>query len=153
MDTRTAGKPFPWAPVVVGAGLLLVTLAVTDFGNLILNPGTNPKTGTAILSRSITFEDRADGGVIVRNAESGALVLALEPTAEPTSNGFLRGSVRALTRERKKDQIGRSTPFRLIAWDDGRLTLEDPATNQRIALEAFGDTQKAVFMQILEAAR
>ena len=153
MDTRTAGKPFPWAPVVMGAGLLLTTLAVTDFGTLILNPGTNPKTGTAILSRSITFEDRADGGVLVRNAESGALVLTLEPTAEPTANGFLRGTVRALNRERKKDSIGRATPFRLTAWDDGRLTLGDPATHERIALEAFGDTNKAVFLNILEAAR
>jgi putative photosynthetic complex assembly protein len=149
MDTRTAGKPFPKAPLIGGIGLLLVTLAVTDFGGLIFNKGAYEVHGTALLSRNITFEDRADGAVLVRNAESGALV----STLEPGSNAFARGALRALTRERKLDAIGRVTPFRLTAWDDGRLTLEDPATGHKVALEAFGDTNKGAFLQILEAAR
>lgn len=149
MDTRTAGKPFPKAPLIGGIGLLLVTLAVTDFGGLIFNRGAYDVHGTALLSRNITFEDSADGAVLVRNAETGALV----STLEPGTNAFARGALRALTRDRKRDQLGNATPFRLTAWDDGRLTLEDPATGHKVPLEAFGDTNKGVFQAILEAAR
>jgi len=148
MNTRQAAKSIPRAPLIGGLALLLVTLGVTDFFGLIGDAGAASRGGTMVLSHTLRFEDRADGGVLVRNAETGAVV----ETLEPTTNGFLRGTLRALTRERKKDQIGRAIPFRLTSFSDGRLTLEDPATGERIALEAFGDTNKEVFVNILLAA-
>jgi putative photosynthetic complex assembly protein len=147
MSTRLAGLSIPRAPLLVGAALLLVTLAVIDFGGLLGKSG-NTHPGGPLVSRALTFEDRADGAVLVRNGETGALVTTLEPG----SNHFLRGALRALTRERRKDSIGRATPFQLIAWQDGALTLEDPATGQTVAIDAFGDTQKAVFVKLLQEA-
>ena len=43
------------------------------------------------------------------------------------------------------------TPFRLSAWSDGRLTLDDPATARHIELQAFGSTNTEVFAQLLTA--
>ncbi len=40
-------------------------------------------------------------------------------------------------------------PFRLSAWSDGRLTLEDPATGRAVDLEAFGPTNEATFVRLL----
>jgi len=69
----------------------------------------------------------------------------------PGTNGFLRGTLRGLARERKRQGIGPEAPFRLTAHDDGRLTLADPATGRRVDLESFGPTNAAVFSQLLVA--
>ena len=63
--------------------------------------------------------------------------------------GFVRGVLRALARERKKNGLGSEQPFELIARKDGRFTLYDPATNARIDLEAFGPTNVSVFSHLL----
>ena len=39
----------------------------------------------------------------------------------------------------------------LTARADGRLTLVDPATSERVDLESFGPTNAAVFAQLLAA--
>ena len=67
------------------------------------------------------------------------------------ANGFLRGTLRGLARERKRQGVGAEQPFRLIGRADGRLTLEDPATGRRVDLESFGPTNAAVFAQMLMA--
>ena len=57
-------------------------------------------------------------------------------------NGFVRGTLRGLARERKRQGIGPDQPFRLVAHVDGRLTLLDPATGRRVDLESFGPDQR-----------
>jgi putative photosynthetic complex assembly protein len=59
--------------------------------------------------------------------------------------GFLRSTLRALVRERKRQNIGPDAPMQLLGRADGRLTLLDPSTQQRIDLEAFGPGNAAVF--------
>ncbi len=97
--------------------------------------------------RSVRFEDGADGSVIIRDAENN-LVLARFPVAE---GGFVRGSLRALTRERRQEGQGREAPFRVAAWADGQVTLDDLATKRRIDLTAFGATNAEVFSRLLTA--
>jgi putative photosynthetic complex assembly protein len=63
--------------------------------------------------------------------------------------GFVRGSLRALTRERRARELGPEIPFELIAHADGRLTLLDPATGQRVNLESFGPTNAGNFARLL----
>ena len=55
--------------------------------------------------------------------------------------GVLRGALRGLARERKRRDLGSAQPFVLISHADGRLTLVDPATGQRIDLESFGPAE------------
>jgi putative photosynthetic complex assembly protein len=97
--------------------------------------------------RLVHFEDGADGSVVIRDAGNSA-VLARFPVAE---GGFVRGSIRALARERRQEGQGRETPFRLAAWSDGQLTLDDAATGRRIDLTAFGATNAGVFSRLLTA--
>ena len=68
----------------------------------------------------------------------------------PGSNGFIRGVLRGLVRERKRRGIGAETPFRLSYLTDGRLLLADPATGRVIDLGAFGPTNTAAFARLLE---
>jgi putative photosynthetic complex assembly protein len=63
--------------------------------------------------------------------------------------GFLRGALRSLVRERRRRGGDASAPFTLIGRADGRLTLADATTGQRIDLESFGPTNAAVFARWL----
>ena len=64
----------------------------------------------------------------------------------------MRGVLRGLARDRRADGIGRSPPFRLTRWADGRLSLDDPATGRHVDLEVFGPTNAGAFAEILTAS-
>jgi putative photosynthetic complex assembly protein len=100
----------------------------------------------AVESRDLRFSDRADGAVVVVDAENDSVLQVIAPG----TNGFLRGVLRGLARERKRQEIGMEPPFRLTRWVDGRLSIEDPATRQRIDFGAFGPTNAAVFVALME---
>jgi putative photosynthetic complex assembly protein len=70
---------------------------------------------------------------------------------DPGTNGFVRGTLRALARGRRQADLGRDIPFRLAAWRDGRVMLQDTATGREVELNAFGDTNKDVFLRLLTA--
>lgn len=139
-------KPFPKVPLV-GAGLLVgCTLLAAAAGRMgAADPG--PPPAAAVAARELRFEDRPDGAIAVLDAAGGAPVAV----AEPGTNGFMRGALRGLVRERKRRDLGPEAPFRLTAWADGRLTLDDTATSRRLELEAFGPTNAAVFARLLTA--
>jgi putative photosynthetic complex assembly protein len=99
----------------------------------------------ALSVREFRFEDQADGGIMVRDAQSGRVV----HTVAPETNGFLRGTMRGLARERHRRGIGPEIPFRMIGRADGKLTLEDPATGRRVDLGSFGPTNAAVFASLM----
>jgi putative photosynthetic complex assembly protein len=101
-----------------------------------------------VAQRSLRFEDGPDGSVVVLDAKSGLTVDRVQGEA-----GFLRGSLRALSRERKKRGIGAGPAFELMARADGRLTLVDPATGERLDLESFGPTNAAVYRRWLATAQ
>ena len=94
--------------------------------------------------RLLRFDDLPDGAVVAIDAASGQLVQRFEG-----EQGFLRGTLRAMARERKLQGVGRGDPFELLLLADGRLTLRDPATGARIALESFGATNTGVFARLL----
>ena len=92
--------------------------------------------------RSLRFEDRPNGDVAVVDPSS-----QLEVTRFQGEQGFVRGTLRTLTRERMRRGIGSGPAFELIGHTDGRLTLLDPATDVRIDLESFGPTNMSSFAQ------
>lgn len=102
---------------------------------------------STVAQRALRFEDGADGSVIVTDAQTG--LVAARITGE---QGFLRGAMRALARERKRSGSDAGPPFLLMARANGRLTLFDPVTRQRIDLESFGPTNAAVFARLLPNA-
>lgn len=109
---------------------------------------TEVPVSRAIAERNLMFRDRADGAVAVLDAADGSLVRVVTGQA-----GFLRATVRGLAQQRRREDIGSADPFRLTAWADGRLTLDDPDTRRHIELEAFGGTNEAVFAELLPLPR
>ena len=135
----------PRGPLLLIGALLLAALAgvagVRLSGTEIREPDA-----AAVAQRSLRFEDRRDGSVAVLDARSGRQIESIHGEA-----GFLRGTLRAMARERRKQGQGAEPAFELIARADGRLTLSDPATGERIDLESFGPTNAGVFARLLDA--
>jgi putative photosynthetic complex assembly protein len=129
--------------MAIGA-LVLVSVAGTAAVRLSGISIHEPDTA-ALASRSLRFEDTADGSVLVIDAATGTQAARLEG-----EQGFLRGILRALARERKQNgPTGSEQPFDLVYRTDGRLTLVDPVTGRHIDLESFGPKNAGVFARLL----
>ncbi len=145
VNTPAAAGHFPRKAVLAVGALLLAALAAVATVRLTGAEIRTPDAPAAYL-REFRFEDRPDGSVAVLDARSGAVVYTVTGEA-----GFFRGALRGLARERRRMGLGPEAAFQLIARADGRLTLADPATGQRIDLESFGPTNAAVFARLLGA--
>jgi putative photosynthetic complex assembly protein len=129
------------AAVLVSSSLLLAGIA-----RLSGYQPERPPPSRVVSSHELRFEDRTDGAVMVYEHDQ------LVDTLSPGTNGFVRGVLRGLARGRRADGIGRSPPFRLTRWADGRLSLDDPETGRHVDLEVFGPTNAGAFAEILTAS-
>lgn len=135
------------AAALIGATLLAVA-------TMRLN-GVDPSsrsTAEVVAVRELRFEDRPDGSVLVFEARGASVDAEPLRVIEPGTHGFLRGALRALVRARHLAGLRAPTPFRLTAHADGRLTLDDPVTGERVDLESFGPTNAAAFARLLPAS-
>ena len=103
----------------------------------------------AVASRSLRFTDRADGAVVIIDADKGDDASIIQPGQK---TGFIRGVMRGLARERRARGIGDQPPFTLSLWRDGELTLTDSVTGRSIEMTAFGSTNRASFLALLPIA-
>ena len=148
--STTAWHPdvFPRKPLYAAAALILFAIAAAFAGRITGIGRSTVSLSAAVEVHELRFEDAPDGAVLVRAAADGRLV----ETLAPNSNHFVRGTVRGLVRDRRRERIGTEPPFRLSRLADGRLVLEDPATARRIDLDAFGRSNVGAFSAIMEAA-
>jgi putative photosynthetic complex assembly protein len=130
---------------LVGAGALILVTLVSVAAVRLSGVDIRPPEAPPITVRELRFEDRSDGSVAVLDAR-GRRVHTVTGEA-----GFVRGVLRALARERMRRGFGPEQAFELAAHSNGRLTLRDPLTGERVGLEAFGATNAAVFAQLLAA--
>lgn len=100
----------------------------------------------SVATRSLFFFDESDGTVRVEDAFSGEEIARFGPG----TGGFVRSTMRSLVHRRVINGIGRATPFELIAWDDGGLTVRDTTTGETVELASFGADNRAVFAAMLE---
>lgn len=141
-------RPFPRGALIAAAALVGLSLVAAATARLTGIGTTRMPPSVAAESRELRFVDRADGSVAVYELPDEQVVDVLAPG----TNGFVRGALRGLARERKRQEIGVQPPFRLILWVDGRLSLEDPTTGRQIDLEAFGPTNREAFARLLRAS-
>ena len=133
-------------PALIGASALVLLTILAAFGSRVTGIGTVAVPPSVVVeSRALVFEDAEDGSVAVRDPAQGSIVYRVAPG----TNGFLRGVLRGLARERKLRGIGSQSAFVLTRWADGRLTLEDPETKRRLFLGPFGAANVAVFVDLL----
>ncbi len=142
---------FPKEAVWGAAGLVLIALLGTVAVRAgILPEVANPQAmraeahATVLKSRDLRFLD-VDGNVVVQDL-SGATVAVIRPESE---QGFVRGVMRGLARERRLKEAPVETPFRLQLWSDNGLTLTDLATGRQIELGGFGETNRQAFAVML----
>jgi putative photosynthetic complex assembly protein len=147
-----SAQPASHTPMIPrGAIAVLVSIAVFTFAAAaavrLSGIDVREPDAVAVETRALRFEDLPDGSVAVIDPRTGARVETVSG-----EQGFLRGVLRGLARERKRSGLGPEQPFELIGRADGRLTLSDPATGRLIDLESFGPTNAAVFARMLTAA-
>jgi putative photosynthetic complex assembly protein len=123
--------------------VLVLTLAATGAARW-SGFDTSHAYARTVAERALQFRDRSDGGIDIVDATSGATLESVHG-----EQGFLRGTLRGLARERKRRGLGSDAPLQLLARADGRLTLADATTGARIDLESFGPTNAAVFARWL----
>jgi putative photosynthetic complex assembly protein len=133
-----------WLVRAIGLVLLAVLLAVAGVRLAGFNPAVAPAAPLA--ERTLHFDDTPDGAVRVTDASSGETLALMQG-----EQGFLRGVLRGLARDRRAHGTGRATPYTLSLHVDGRLLISDPDTGARIDLASFGRDNAAVFLRWLPA--
>ncbi|HET7773615.1 MAG TPA: photosynthetic complex assembly protein PuhC [Burkholderiaceae bacterium] len=130
---------------LIAIGLLLVLSVLSVAAVRLSGLEIRETDAPAVKTRALRFEDRPDGAVAVLDARSGLVIDQLYG-----EQGFVRGVMRGLARERKRRGVDSGPAFELVARDNGRLTLLDPSTGQRIDLESFGPNAQE-FARLLDA--
>jgi putative photosynthetic complex assembly protein len=140
-------------PIIMAGTFIAITLAMTaavSFGYLERQAVPSEARETAgtqvVASRSLLFFDERDGTVRVEDATSREELASFGPG----TGGFVRSTVRSLVYQRRVNGIGRETPFELIDWENGALTLLDPTTGKTVELGSFGDGNRQTFANFLE---
>lgn len=100
-----------------------------------------------MVTRDLSFVDRADGGLTITDIRTGKAVKVIAP-GEPS--GFIRGVMRSMGRERRMHGVGPSAPFRVASWPDGQLSLTDTFTGRMIELNSFGPSNRASFDELMK---
>ena len=138
----------PRLPLRLAAGMaacvLLLAIASSQFGWFKDTNAPSP----VLFERTFVFADRPDGGIDVQDAARGGAVVYTLPN---TQTGFVRGAMRALARQRRLAGIGPEAPFTLTRYEDGRFTLADPSTGERVEIGSFGPSQVKSFEDLLVA--
>lgn len=136
---------FPRAPLfalgamVIASVVAVAAVRVTGVG------AVHVADAAPVATRDFRFEDRPDGSIVVLDPAGGGVV----ETVAPGSNGFLRGTMRGLARERMRQGVSPALPFTMVGRADGKLTLLDPGTGRRVDLGSFGPTNAAVFARLM----
>lgn len=134
----------PWMAWLLGLAVACAVLG-TAWQRYAGEP-LSDQTGPAQWQRSLHFVDKPNGDIAVLDANS-----RLEIAHFQGEQGFVRGALRALARERRRFGLGPEQPFELTGHAGGRITLRDPATGMRLNLESFGPTNMATFSRLQTA--
>ncbi len=153
MTAHSHADMLPRGTLVTAAALVLFALGAVAIMRIAHVPASaSPLALRAanhmvpVASRNLRFIDRADGAVLIEDADSGGTASVIAPGQQ---TGFIRGVMRGLARERRMHGIGNQPPFNLSLWRDGELSLTDSATGRSIELTAFGSTNRASFAVLL----
>lgn len=148
MSPAVEHPKLPRGFIMAACGMAQLTLVMVSIARLTGYQPDQPPASAVVEVRDLRFVDRPDGAVLVYDAADGHLAY----TVQPGTNGFVRGVLRGLVRDRRADHIGSGPPFRLTRWANGRLSLDDPSTGHHVDLEVFGQTNAAAFADIFTAS-
>ncbi len=135
--------------ITIATILLLTTIAVAIFRITGQEPAARvPEPMQVVEMRALRFVDSSDGRVNVLEPQADGAERLIH-VFQPGDGGFVRGLMRSLARARRASGIGDEVPFTLMQLANGSILLEDPATGQRIDLQAFGPASIESFQALL----
>jgi putative photosynthetic complex assembly protein len=139
-------RPIPRGILIGAAVMIAVSIALAGVARMTgVGAVRVVSDAAAVESRDLRFTDQRDGSIVILDVATEEVVTVVAPA----TNGFIRGALRGLARERRQQGVGAGPAFRLVRWADGRLTIEDPVTSRVIDLTAFGPTNTAAFAALL----
>lgn len=97
-------------------------------------------------TRDLNFVDREDGAVIVSDAATQDIVKVIGYG----EGGFVRATMRRMAKTRAAAGIGPEQPFTLTRWENGALSLHDPATGKNAEIHGFGPDHSTTFADMLK---
>ncbi len=141
-------------PALIGVAVLLAaTMALTGAVSLGLLPqSANPSASRAAQNigaaqeRMLYFADQTDGTVLISDASTGQSL----KTIGFGEGGFVRATMRRLVKARRATGIGSAQPFKLVRWENGALSLMDPATGKQAEIYGYGADHVRAFAELLE---
>lgn len=143
----------PRGAIIGAAVLLLFTMALTGAVSMGLVPLSADPSGSRAAQdiapaqeRALRFTDRADGAVVISDADTGETVKVIEFG----QGGFVRATLRRMAKERAAAGIGAEPPFKLTLWENGALSLTDPETGGEAEIHGFGADHSRVFAEMLK---
>jgi putative photosynthetic complex assembly protein len=145
-DTEDAPIVVP-KPMIIGAGLLIFCVIGLAIFARFTGAGRIARPASSVVAeRDVIFQQLPGGVVRVLDAESRRVIISF-PDGQ---GGMIRGSLRAFAYTRKVRGVELDgAPFRLTAWENGSLSLDDPSTDSRVELDAFGSENRAAFASLL----
>lgn len=126
--------------------MVLITIAIVGTYRLLGLQPDGAITAEATHSIQIRLVEHDSGDVDVILVETGDVIDAIPED----DSGFLRGMIRSLGRQRTISQIPQDAPYRLSRREDGTLTLDDPQTDESIALRAYGPDNREQMATLLD---
>jgi len=138
-DPEMIPKPLLRAMLgLVIAALVLVSYAVLTGRETV----GQPAPAAIAFERELLIESASgDAAVVVRDPD-GAVLLDL------ANGGFIDAVHDGIARNRTVHGIPNDSPVRLIEYENGRLSLQDPQTGWSVELHSFGADNKAAFERL-----
>lgn len=143
--TTRADRMVPRGALIGAAALIAFSLVAASVGRFTGIGAVRADYARTVWTMSFRFEDRPDGGVSVIAPESGATI-GVVPAG---SDGFIRTVLRSLAFDRERQGVGAGPAFAISKWSDGHTTIDDPATNRRVDLAAFGAANMQSFEKVI----
>lgn len=127
--------------------LVLACLLIVTYARVTDRPlAAAPPTGVPVVKeRQIVLFGDMSGAARVLDVHGNVIA-----DLDATKGGFVSGMWRVLQRERGKHRVSLDAPVRLVAWQDGRISLIDDSTSWRAELTGFGADNLAVFARLLD---
>ncbi len=153
LSTATSNTPsrrharFPVVPFYGIMALLAVAVSATIFGTTTGIGTVKDSFGKPVAIRDIIITAIDNNAIQVIDAHTSQII----ETYENGKGGFVRGSMRAMTRVRSSSNAVNTQPYRIIRWENGAVSLSDTVTGQRYYLNAFGPDNAAAFAALLDA--
>ena len=150
--TAVISEPKLLRPIHPLVWVMVLMLAVWGAGAFLADQNSaafsSSGAGPPDVSERIIVRDLADGAVGIFHAESGAAIVRYESG----QGAFVRTIFRSLVRDRRVQGVSAEPVFILYTLGAGDIIVEDPSTNSRIQLKAFGEPNAEHFRQMLDSA-